>query len=121
MTVVSDGVTVRDHMGGTTAPKRTRFGQELRSQLDRQRLSIRKLAKRLDPEQPDRARRNLARWIGGYNSPSRISRIAVAEALGLPSDALLEDDDEEADPVVDLVRAIRRVVREELELKERVL
>jgi hypothetical protein len=73
----------------------------------------------LDVDRPDQARRNLARWIGGYNQPSRIHRIAVAEALGLPRDHFLADDDEEADPVVDLIKAIRRVVQDELS-KERV-
>lgn len=77
-------------------------------------MSIRALARVLDPQRPDVARRNLARWIGGYNQPSRIHRVAVAEALGLPPEHFFDDDDEEADPVVDLMKVIRRVVREEL-------
>lgn len=101
----------------TTFPRRSNFGERVRRELDSQGLSIRKLAKRMDPERPEAAKRNLARWIGGYNQPSRISRIAVASALGLSPEALL-DDDEEADPVVDLIKAIRRVVQDEL-AKER--
>lgn len=104
----------------TAVPRRTKFGQQVRHELDSQRMSIRKLARKLDPSNPEVARRSLARWIGGYNQPSRINRIAVAEALGLSRDALL-DDDEEADPLVDLLKALRRVVREELAAKERVL
>jgi transcriptional regulator with XRE-family HTH domain len=106
-------VTIRDTVAATIPP-RTNFGQKLRAELDRQQISVRKLGRTLDPQRPEVARRNLARWIGGYNQPSRLNRIAVAEALGVPAEAFLEDDDEEADPLVDLVRALRRVVREEM-------
>jgi transcriptional regulator with XRE-family HTH domain len=109
---VTSGVIVRS-VTDTTFPRRTKFGDKVRAELDRQRISIRKLARDIDPARPEVARRNLARWIGGYNSPSRLSRIAVAEALGIPAEALLEDDDEEADPLVALMSAIRRVVRDE--------
>lgn len=95
-------------------PVRTAFGQKLRAELDAQRLSIRKLARTMAPEHPEPMRRNIARWIGGYNQPSRIHRIAIAEALGVPAERFLDDDDEEADPLVDLMRVLRRVVREEL-------
>jgi len=81
-------------------------------------MSIRKLARTLDPQNPEVARRNLARWIGGYNQPSRINRIAVAEALGLQREALLSADDEEDDPLVALMAALRRVVRDELSARE---
>ena len=101
----------------TVIPRRSRFGQQVRHELDRQRMSIRTLARTLDPQKPEVARRNLARWIGGYNQPSRINRIAVAEALGLASESLLSDDDEEDDPLVALMAALRRVVREELAVK----
>lgn len=110
---MSCGVIVRP-VSDTTFPRRTKFGDKVRGELDRQRISVRKLAKTLDPQRPEVARRNLARWIGGYNSPSRLNRIAVAEALGVPAEAFLEEDDEEADPLVDLMRALRRVVREEM-------
>lgn len=106
-------------MSDTVIPRRTKFGDQLRRELDSQRMSIRQLAKRLDAQRPEVARRNLARWIGGYNQPSRLNRIAVAEALGVPAEAFLEDDDEEEDPLVALMTALRRVVREELS-KERV-
>jgi hypothetical protein len=44
---------------------RTRFGDKLRTELDRQHLSVRKLARQMSPENPEPMRRNLARWIGG--------------------------------------------------------
>lgn len=67
----------------------------------------------MSPHNPEQMRRNLARWIGGYNQPSRIHMVALCEALGTPLETF-EDDDEEADPVVALMAAIRRVVRDEL-------
>lgn len=97
---------------------RTRFGDKLRGELDRQHLSVRKLARMISPEQPEPMRRNLARWIGGYNRPSRIHRVMVAEALGVPVETF-DEDDEEGDIVVALVRAIRAVVREELDSREK--
>jgi hypothetical protein len=68
----------------------------------------------MDPENIERARRNLIRWIHGEIEPGRRSRHDVAHALGIdPSE--LEDDDEEADPVAGLVNAIRALVRAELQ------
>jgi transcriptional regulator with XRE-family HTH domain len=98
---------------------RTRFGEKLRKELDARQMSVRALARVIDPNRPEAARRNLVRWIGGYNDPSRISRIAVADALGLPHELFLEEDDEEADPLVALMSVLRRVVQQEL-AKERV-
>lgn len=89
------------------------FGQKLRHALDDQGMSVRRLARQMSPEHPEVMRRNLARWIGGYNSPSRLHRVAVADALGLPREDFT-DDDEEEDIVVALVDVIRRVVRQEL-------
>lgn len=97
---------------------RTRFGQKLRHELDGRGMSLRSLARRLNPQHPEVARRNLARWIGGYNEPSRINRIAVARAFGMPDDSFLDEDDEESDPLVkalmpvvlEAVRVVREVV-----------
>ena len=96
----------------SVAPQRTRFGTDLRKHLDQRGMSLRALARALNQSQPEVARRNLARWIGGYNEPSRLNRIAVARALGLPDETFLDEDDEEADPVVDLVNAVRDLVDE---------
>ena len=64
--------------------------------MDTQRLSMRGLARRIDPGNIERARRNLIRWIHGGITPGRNSRNDVARALGIdPSE--LEDDDEETD------------------------
>jgi transcriptional regulator with XRE-family HTH domain len=96
-----------------TLPSRSRFGEKLRRELDQRGMSIRKLARTMNPIHPEQSRRNLARWIGGYNQPSRIQLVALCEALGVPLETF-DDDDEEADPVVALMAAIRRVVRDEM-------
>jgi hypothetical protein len=83
--------------------------------MDAQRLSVRGLARRIDPGNLDRARRNLHRWLDEGIVPGRISRLEVATALGIDAAELEGDeDDEEADPMVDLFRAIRAIVRDEL-------
>lgn len=82
----------------SVTPTRSHFGEKLRAELDRKQLSIRKLARMMAPANPEPMRRNLARWIGGYNQPSRIHRVMIADALGVPLETF-EEDDEESDPV----------------------
>lgn len=98
----------------SVVPRRSRFGSKLRLELDNRGMSLRAFARKVNPDQPEVARRNLARWIGGYNQPSRLNRIAVARAFGMPDDSFLDEDDEEADPLVALMAALRRVVRDEM-------
>jgi transcriptional regulator with XRE-family HTH domain len=74
---------------------RKTFARQLREELSRQKLGIRTLARRMDPERPETARRSLYKWLGGEHLPSRASREAVAVALGLPEDHFSADDDEE--------------------------
>lgn len=81
--------------------------------MDAQRLSTRALARRIDPANVDRARRNLIRWLHEGISPSRSSRADVARALGINASDL--EDDEEADPVAALAAVIRALVRAEVE------
>lgn len=92
------------------APKeRSTFGSRLRAELERQGLSLRKLSRRLDPQNPERARRNLSRWVAGHHRPSPGSRVLIAEALGLHRDHFADDDDDEEDAeMFDLVHALMR-------------
>lgn len=99
---------------------RTQFGEKLRAELDRQQISIRKLARVMAPGSPEPMRRNLARWIGGYNQPSRIHRIMVADALGLPLETFTEDDEEPEQPV-SLDEYLRLKVRDVLRSEREVL
>lgn len=94
------------------------FGERLRTELSRQNLSIRKLARRIDPKNPEVARRNLSRWIAG-TKPTGASRALVADALGVDMSYFDEDDEEDDSEMSDLVRAllnrIDRKVEEELD------
>lgn len=75
---------------------RSAFGDQLRAELERQNLSIRKLARRMNPDKPEIARRALAKWIAGTR-PSPASRMLVADALGVAA-STFEDSDDSEDP-----------------------
>lgn len=93
---------------------RSVFGEQLRRELDRQNLSVNKLAKRIDPQAPEIARRSLTKWIAGKHSPTRASRARVARALGVDPSMFDDGDDEEDEELVrDLLSIIRRVARQE--------
>lgn len=102
-------------MAATTRP-RSRFGEQLRLELQRQNLSIRKLSRLMDPGKPEVARRSLAKWISGKTTPTLASRYLVADALGVDP-AMFEDDDEDkdADLYADLFHVVRRLARHEAE------
>lgn len=64
--------------------------------------------------------KNISRWENGMNQPRIESAAAIAAATGHDLDFFLtasaDDEDEEADPMAVLTRALRRVVREELKV-----
>jgi transcriptional regulator with XRE-family HTH domain len=92
------------------ANPRTIFGDRLRDALEREGLSIRALARRMNPEHPETARRNLMRWLGG-TAPEPANRRLVAEALGVDPRHFDEgDDEEEAELVRDVVDALHRLL-----------
>jgi transcriptional regulator with XRE-family HTH domain len=62
------------------------FAQYLRAAIQEEGVTIYALARTLDPANPDRAERNLYRWLSGQTNPSIISRRALALALGRPPD-----------------------------------
>jgi transcriptional regulator with XRE-family HTH domain len=59
------------------------FAETVRAELSRQNLSIRGLARRMNPGDTEKARRSLYRWLNDGIEPSAKSRAAVAEALGV--------------------------------------
>ena len=93
-----------------TVEKQTRFISRVRAEMQNQGLSVRGLARRMDPQNIDRARRNLHRWLDEGIRPGRTSRREVAVALGIEQAALEGDDDEESDPVAALMTALLRVI-----------
>lgn len=84
-----------------TSISRTRakltFAVQLRQAIDTEDISVRELARRLNPENPEAPRSGLHKWLAGKHVPSRTSRRAVARALGLSPDHFLDDDDSEED------------------------
>lgn len=103
---------------GANGKVRSPFGEKLRAELGRQNISIRKLARQIDPNHPERARRNLSRWIAGTR-PTQGSRVLVAHALGVDASHFDEEDDEDESEMADLIHAlmhrIDRKVEEEIE------
>lgn len=102
---------------------RTSFGGSVRSILERNKAegrkpdSIRSLARVMgagDEARASVAKRNLNRWVSGGITPLPESRHAVAVALGVGPEQLADDDEEEGDPLVALMNAIRRVVQSEM-------
>lgn len=97
---------------------RTEFGRNLRAELDARRVSVRELARRMQPDNPEGMRRNIARWLSPEETavePSAASVRATAAALGVAPEALAADEDEEeAALYAPLSRAVRDLVRAEL-------
>jgi hypothetical protein len=97
-------------MDTMTSP--SRFVVRVRTEMSAQQLSVRGLARRMDPINVDRARRNLHRWLDEGIKPGRASRREVATALRIEAAEL--EDDEESDPVAVLVAAFRQIMRDEI-------
>lgn len=80
-------------------------------------MSVRELARRMQPGNPEGMRRNIARWLSPEDtavSPSRASVNATADALGISPDALADDEEEDSSVYAPLARAVRDIVRDEL-------
>ena len=95
------------------------YAQRLRVALEQTGTSVYRLARILNPEQPESARSNIQRYLAGRVLPGIESRYELADALGRPELLSVPDDDEDRSPVADLMDALRAVVRAELS-KERV-
>lgn len=67
------------------------FNIQLRADLDELDVSVRELARRLNPENPEGARSGIHKWLRGDHFPSRSSRRQVAQALGFTADRYLDD------------------------------
>lgn len=109
-------VIVRDAM--THAPTTSLFVERVRAEMRKQDLSIRALARKMDPENLNRARRNLHRWLDEGIVPGRASREELAVALGLPVDTFAPAKDMDAfavigESIADALRTQVRVVLEE--------
>lgn len=80
---------------GDRAPH-TAFGKRLRAEMARQQVSVRELARRINPRDPEASRRTIARWLTPTDAavnPSRASVRAVAAALGVDPSELVDEED----------------------------
>jgi transcriptional regulator with XRE-family HTH domain len=102
-----------------TQKRQTEFGRWLCGELESRDWGIRTLARRINPGEPEIARRALNRYVHEGTLPSPEYRAAIADALGVDVDELPGDDEDEEvplrdDPLVfavyELVAAIRKQV-----------
>lgn len=106
---------------------RSQFGSLLRDALTSQGVSIRELARRLNPERPETARRSLIRYIKGEVIPEQRNRDEIAAALGLSTDYFAENAEEALqrerlaralEPLLDaLMLAVHETVEKEMASK----
>lgn len=94
------------------------YGDSLRSFLASRNISTRTLAKRLNPSNPESARRDLNRIFAG-REPRAEKREEIAAALGVERREIEGDpDDEEEDPVAALLYQVQTLVRQAHQLHE---
>jgi len=98
-----------------TAQREGWFGTKLATALDTQGMSVRGLARRLRPDDPESARRTLHRYLAG-RTPSPEMRQQIATALGIDAGDLEPDSSDDEDEEDD--RALRRIVGKLIERSE---
>jgi transcriptional regulator with XRE-family HTH domain len=101
-----------------TTKRRSPFGDRLRAELDRQNLSVRGLARKMNPNDPETPRRALNRFLNGHTrTPTPESLDALVAALGEDSRERLngdDEDDEESDELATaLIASLRRIIEAE--------
>jgi transcriptional regulator with XRE-family HTH domain len=84
------------------------FSALLHQEMNRQGVGVRELARRLNPDNPASAKRQLSKWRAGDHLPSRENRQTIARALNLPERFFEDADDEEEDA---LIREVASLVR----------
>lgn len=70
------------------------FAPKLKTELVRQDVSVRELARRLRPADTEGARRDLNRYLHNGIVPSAGRRAEIEEALGMESGSLDEDEED---------------------------
>jgi hypothetical protein len=94
--------------------EQTKFVRRVREEMREQSLSVRGLARRMDPQNVDRARRNLHRWLDEGISPNRASVSDIATALGIDEGDLDEEDELPLALDTMLRSYLRKLIREEV-------
>lgn len=73
---------------------RRTFAEKLRNEMYAQGMGARTLARRLEPDNVEQARKTVRRWLAGTR-PNQASRDRVTDALGMRRGALNDDEDDE--------------------------
>lgn len=71
------------------------FGGWLRAAMTERDLSARALGRLLEPDAPERGRRNVLRYLNTGISPRKEMRARIAKALGITPSEMPADDSEE--------------------------
>lgn len=87
------------------------FSEKLRGEMDARNMGARTLARLIEPENIEQARKTVRRWLGGM-TPTQANRDKVTDALGLERGALDPDPDDE-DLNVPLMRAIKAALADD--------
>lgn len=74
--------------------EQTRFGDWLDQELTNRGLFVRALAREIDPDNVERVRRSLNRYLHDGALPGRPMRKAIADALGVDAGDLPDEEDE---------------------------
>ena len=88
------------------------FPERLREALDKQGVSIYRLSRLLDPENPSRAERNIYKWLAGSHEPSEANRRNLAAVLGLSPDFFVDTDRQLDRDLAEFAAVIARNVRD---------
>lgn len=88
------------------------FAREVRAELRKRDWGVRTLAREMNPDNPESARRALNRWLSkdSPKNPNQANRAAVAVALGLSPDHFDGDEDED-ESEQEIMAALMQVVR----------
>ncbi len=93
----------------STVTGRENYATWLSRKLDEAGYTVRGFAKRMNPENPEIARRTLRRYIKGDVIPREPAQREIAEHLGSEEIGPSDDDDEESDLFAELQRRVDEI------------
>lgn len=94
------------------------FQEKLAAHLGAREMGFKTLARLIDPENVEQARRAVRRWAKGTHVPSQANRDAISDALGLERGSLDPDDEEESRMYAHLASQLRVVLTDDRVLAE---
>lgn len=87
------------------------FSTWLRGQMIQNKLSNRALGKTIDPELPERGRRQVLRHLSGSHFPNRKTRASYVDAFNLDGDPFTDEEDEDQPMAAELAYLASRLKR----------